>query len=127
REVAPNARLFINDYSTTDPIKRTCLYNLTRDLRAQGVPIDGVGHQMHINVESPSAQTIEETIQLFAGLGVDQHITEMDMSVYTNSTDKYTAVPEELLIKQGYRYKEVFDVFRRHADTIKSVTVWGMA
>jgi endo-1,4-beta-xylanase len=35
-EVAPNAKLFINDYSTTDEPKRTCLYNLVRDLRAQG-------------------------------------------------------------------------------------------
>jgi endo-1,4-beta-xylanase len=128
REVAPaTAKLLINDYSTTDPPKRTCLYNLVRDLRAQGVPIDGVGHQMHINVESPSAAAIEQTIQLFAGLGVDQHITEMDMSVYTNATDVYTTVPEEILIKQGYRYKEVFDVFRRHKDSISAVTLWGMA
>jgi endo-1,4-beta-xylanase len=128
REVAPaTTKLLINDYSTTDPPKRTCLYNLVRDLRAQGVPIDGVGHQMHINIESPSAATIEQTIQLFEGLGVDQQITEMDVSVYTNSTDTYTSVPEEILIKQGYRYKEVFDIFRRHKDSISSVTLWGMA
>jgi endo-1,4-beta-xylanase len=127
REVAPTAKLFINDYSTTDPQKRTCLYNLVRDLRAQGVPIDGVGHQMHINIENPSATAIEETIQMFEGLGVDQQITELDMSVYTNGTDMYTTVPQEILIKQGYRYKEIFDVFKRHKDHISSVTFWGMA
>ncbi len=127
REVAPNAKLFINDYSTTDTVKRTCLYNLTRDLRAEGVPIDGVGHQMHINIGSPSGAVIEETIELFAGLGVEQHVTELDMSVYTNGSDTYTTVPEEILIKQGYRYKEIFDAFKRQKDHLTSVTFWGMA
>lgn len=127
REVAPNAKLFINDYSTTDNTKRVCIYNLVRDLKAQGVPIDGVGHQMHINIESPSAAVIEQTIQLFAGLGLDNQITELDMSVYTNSSDSYTTVPEEILLKQGYRYKEVFEVFKRQKDHISWVIFWGIA
>ncbi|MBV9791691.1 MAG: endo-1,4-beta-xylanase, partial [Chloroflexi bacterium] len=127
REVAPDARLFINDYSTTDTRKRECIYNLVRDLKAQGVPIDGVGHQMHINVESPSAAVIEQTIQLFAGLGLDNQITELDMSVYTNSSDSYTTVPDEILLKQGYRYKEIFEVFKRQKDHISWVIFWGMA
>ncbi|HEY0734399.1 MAG TPA: endo-1,4-beta-xylanase [Herpetosiphonaceae bacterium] len=127
REVAPNAKLFINDYSTTDSRKRECIYNLVRDLKAQGVPIDGVGHQMHINIESPSGALIEQTIQLFAGLGLDNQITELDMSIYTNSSDSYTTVPEEILIKQGYRYQEVFEAFKRQRDHISSVVFWGIA
>ncbi len=126
-EVAPDAVLLINDYGTTDPQRRTCLYNVVRDLRAQGVPIDGVGHQMHINIENPSAAEIEETILMFAELDVEQHITELDVSIYTNDTDSYTTVPEEILVRQGHRYKEVFDVFKRQAAHIQSVTFWGMA
>jgi endo-1,4-beta-xylanase len=127
REVAPDATLIINDYSTTNPQKRACLYNLVDDLLAQGVPVDGVGMQMHVNIENPSAAAIEETIETFAELGVEVHITELDMSIYTNDTDSYTTVPEEILIRQGYRYKDIFDVFRRQADHIGSVTFWGMA
>lgn len=48
REVAPHAKLFINDYNTNVPAKRDALYNLVEKLRAEGVPIDGVGHQMHM-------------------------------------------------------------------------------
>jgi endo-1,4-beta-xylanase len=81
---------------------------------------------MHINIESPSAAVIEETIQLFAGAGLDNQITELDMSVYTNNTDTYTTVPEEILIKQGYRYQEVFDVFKRQKEHVSSVTLWGI-
>ncbi len=126
-EIAPDADLIINDYSTTEPKRRACIYNLVRDLRAQGVPVDGVGHQMHINIEYPSAAAIEETILMFAELDVTQHITELDMSIYTNDTDSYTSVPEEVMVAQGYRYKEVFDVLIRQAQYIDSVTLWGLA
>lgn len=126
-EVAPDAVLLINDYSTTEPRKRTCLYNLVRDLRAQGVPVDGVGHQMHINIASPSAEVIEETILMFAELGIEQHITEMDMSIYANDTESYKVVPERILIRQGKRYGAIFDVFKRQAEHIQSVTFWGLA
>jgi endo-1,4-beta-xylanase len=126
-EVAPDAVLLINDYSTTEPQKRTCLYDVVSDLQAQGVPIDGVGHQMHISIASPSAEVIEETILMFAELGVEQHITELDMSIYANDIDSYTTVPDEILVRQGKRYKAVFDAFKRQADHIQSVTFWGLA
>ena len=57
-EAAPEAKLYINDYDTTDTRKRSFLYRLVRDLRKRGVPVDGVGHQMHSNVETPSAEAI---------------------------------------------------------------------
>ncbi len=123
---APTATLILNDYGETDPAKRQCMYNVVKGLKDQGVPIDGIGMQMHINIQNPSAAAIEETIEMFAELG-EVHITELDMSIYTNDTDSYTTVPPEVLIKQGYRYKEIFEVFRRHADKIGSVTFWGMA
>jgi endo-1,4-beta-xylanase len=126
-EVAPDAVLLINDYGTTDPQRRDCLYQVVSDLRAQGVPIDGVGHQMHISIASPSAAVIEETILKFAELGIEQHITELDMSIYANDTDSYTTVPDEILDRQGKRCRAVFDAFKNQSDHIQSVTFWGMA
>ncbi len=125
-QVAPTATLILNDYNETQPAKRQCMYDVVKSFQDQGVPIQGIGMQMHINIQNPSAAAIEETIQMFAELG-EVHITELDMSIYTNDTDSYTTVPQEVLIKQGYRYKEIFDVFRRQADKIGSVTFWGMA
>jgi endo-1,4-beta-xylanase len=126
-EVAPNAVLLMNDYCTTDPPRRDCFYKVVKDLKAKGVPVDGVGHQMHLNIDNPTAAAIEEAIVKFSDLGLEQIVTELDMSIYPNDTDKYTVVPEEILVRQGHRYKEVFDVFRRHAADIQSVTFWGMA
>ena len=85
REFAPNAKLYINDFSTTDAPKRQFLYNLIVDLQSRGIPIDGIGHQMHNNVDFPSGQAIIDTINMFHDLGIDNQITEMDVSVYSNS------------------------------------------
>jgi endo-1,4-beta-xylanase len=36
-------------------------------------------------------------------------------------------VPDEVLLQQGYRYRDIFEVLKRHADAIGSVTFWGLA
>jgi endo-1,4-beta-xylanase len=127
RQVAPQAKLFINDYDTTDPRKRALLLNLVRSLKRRGVPIDGVGHQMHIGLDRPSVAAVAKTIEMFSALGVDNQITELDVSLYDNSKQRYLAAPPDLIVKQGYRYKDLFDTFRRLKDEISAVTFWGLA
>ncbi|MEV4011813.1 endo-1,4-beta-xylanase [Nonomuraea angiospora] len=124
-EADPDAKLFINDYNTEFPRKREALYALVKRLKEEGVPIDGVGHQLHLNIEHPPASSVEATIERFATLGVDQQITELDVSIYTDFVSSYDTIPPELLVQQGHRYKELFDVFRRQAAKLSSVTVWG--
>src|SRR5690606_8634838 len=127
REVAPDATLLINDYNTNVPAKREALFNLVSQLRAEGVPIDGVGHQMHVNIEWPSISETEQMLDRFAPLGIEQHITEMDMSIYTNQGESFETPPPERLITQGYRYRDFFDLYREHAGEITAVTIWGLA
>jgi endo-1,4-beta-xylanase len=128
REVAPTAKLYINDYDTTNPTKRVFLLNLIQNLKARGIPVDGIGHQMHNNIDYPSISSIVETINMFSSIpGVDNQITEMDISVYNNGTQMYTAVPSGVLRKQGYRYRDHFDAFRSLQGKISSVTLWGLA
>jgi endo-1,4-beta-xylanase len=138
RELAPHAKLFINDFNTTQEPKRTFLYNLVRDLQARGIPIDGVGHQMHSNIQFPSPQSVLDTITLFAGLGLENQITELDISIYTNSSDAFTdyaSIPQERLVQQAYLYRDFFQAFRQlqtqgqtgQAGPITSVTFWGKA
>lgn len=126
-EVAPHAKLYLNDYDTTDPRKRAFLLELVKSLKSRGVPIDGVGHQMHINLNRPSTGEIAETIQMLSALGVDNQITELDVSVYDNADQRYDAAPGDLLVMQGYRYKDLFDTFRQLKGKISAVTFWGLA
>ena len=66
-------------------------------------------------------------IEAFAALGLDNQITEMDMSVYTDGTSRYQVVPEEILVEQAYRYRDIFREYRRLSESISSVTFWGLA
>ncbi|MEV5025397.1 endo-1,4-beta-xylanase [Paenibacillus sp. LPE1-1-1.1] len=137
RQELPSAKLYINDYNTHDPKKRDFLYNLATTLKAEGVPIDGVGHQTHINISGPSVQQISDSIKKFAEAGFDNQLTELDVSVYANNSTSYETVPEDLLVKQGYRYKELFKELVRLDEMgitagnpegwISNVTLWGIA
>jgi endo-1,4-beta-xylanase len=130
-EVQPGAKLYLNDFDTTNPTKRQFLFNLIADLKSRGVPIDGLGHQMHNNVDFPSRQAIVDTINMFSSLGVDNQITELDVSIYSNSLPgpivDYADIPVERFILQGYRYRTFFDAFRELQGKISSVTFWGQA
>jgi endo-1,4-beta-xylanase len=131
RDFAPKGtKLFINDYSTTDPNRLACLVQVLADLKSRNIPIDGVGHEMHnaINYPSPAAvaNAIDTIAQSFPDL--DQEITELDESVYNAGDQKSNygnSVPPQVLAEQGWLYADYFDVFRSRK--IGRVTIWGMA
>ncbi|MDP9796668.1 endo-1,4-beta-xylanase [Catenuloplanes nepalensis] len=127
REVAPDATLVINDYNTNVPAKRDKLYNLVALLKSEGVPVDAVGHQMHVNIDWPATGEVEAMIQKFVPLGVEQQITEMDVSIYTSNSESFPAPPADRLLKVAYKYRDLFALYRRYAEQITSVTVWGLA
>ena len=130
REAAgPDAKLYINDYNTNEPAKRDRLYELVKELLDRGVPIDGVGHQTHVNVDWPSADSLIESMRKFAGLGLDNIVTEMDMSIYAynNRSDYGDDIPEAVIQKQADRYREFFEAFRDNRDLVSAVVFWGIA
>jgi endo-1,4-beta-xylanase len=83
READPDALLFYNDYDGEGlGTKSDAIYALVADLKQRGVPIDGVGLQMHVAVDSwPAADAVAANMQRLAGLGLQAHITEMDVRV----------------------------------------------
>lgn len=121
----PNAKLFINDYNTHESAKSQALYNLIVRLQAKGVPIDGVGHQTHISLYYPTLSEIENSIIKFKALGLETHITELDVSVYSDNSQAYDTFPNDLKVRQAALYKSLFQIFLRHTDTVTNVTVWG--
>ncbi|MBB6020304.1 endo-1,4-beta-xylanase [Paenibacillus sp. JGP012] len=122
RAADPDAKLYYNEYFTEVPEKREHMYQLVKRLKDKGL-IDGVGLQSHYNLESPPIAEIEKTINLFAGLGLDIQITELDVDSGIPFGEK---LPQDVAVKQAYRYKELFDLYQKHSDVISSVTLWGL-
>lgn len=134
READPNAVLFYNDYNTESASKRERIYQLLKKLKDKGVPVQGVGLQGHWSIYEPTAAELEESINKFAGLGLQVQITELDVSVYPKehqrrekqATDRSEFTPE-MADKQAAHYKMLFDVFRKHKDKITGVTFWNVS
>lgn len=61
------------------------MQNLVRNLKAQGVPIDGIGIQSHLIVNA-LPPNLQQNFQAFANLGVDIAITELDIRMTLPST-----------------------------------------
>ncbi|BCS80404.1 endo-1,4-beta-xylanase [Anaerocellum diazotrophicum] len=126
RQADPSAKLFYNDYNTENPKKRQFIYNMVKKLHDMNL-IDGVGLQGHINVDSPTVKEIENTINLFSTIpGLEIQITELDISVYTSSSQRYDTLPQDIMIKQALKFKELFEMLKRHSDRITNVTLWGL-
>jgi len=115
-EVNPNARLFYNDYNAEMAYKRGRIAAMLRSLISEGVPIHGIGIQGHWGVNGPSISEIEDGIRLYADMGLEIHITELDVGM-----DGRT--PEE----QAERYRELFQLFKKYSYAITNVTLWGVA
>jgi endo-1,4-beta-xylanase len=83
READPNAKLYINEIGAEELYnpKADGLYNLVKDLRARGVPLDGVGFQFHTGIgpSAPNWYRVRANLQRFADLGVEIAISEMDV------------------------------------------------
>ncbi len=61
--------------------KSDAIYAMVSDLRPRGVAIDGVGFQMQIANLDADVASISANISRFTALGVQVHITELDIAV----------------------------------------------
>lgn len=138
-EADPTAELYYNDYNLdVSDAKRAKTIELVRYLREQGAPIDGIGLQGHYNLTTPAPAKIDETIRMFAALGLKVMITELDVQVVRNAaiTGAVGANPggaasrppltDEQQQALSKRYAELFAVFLQHRDAITRVTFWGL-
>jgi GH35 family endo-1,4-beta-xylanase len=83
RQADPQALLFYNDYGGEGlNAKSDRIYSLVQGLRAQGVPIDGVGLQMHVTGTNPPGDgNIAANMRRLAALGLFVNISEMDVRI----------------------------------------------
>ncbi len=131
-EADPNAKLFYNDYNSVMPEKAARIYTLLKRLKEKNIPIHGVGLQGHWSIFGPSREELESAIERYASLGLEIHITELDVSVYPWEKERRKKRPEEsdeftpqLQQEQADKYQMFFEVFRKYKNHITSVTFWN--
>ncbi|MCK3684689.1 endo-1,4-beta-xylanase [Maribellus sp. YY47] len=144
-EADPDAELYYNDYNEWFPGKRDAIVQLVRDLKADGIRIDGIGMQGHIGMDGPSLDEYEAAIVAYANEGMKVMVTELDMSIlpsahrnvgadigtnfeYQQKLNPYTeGVPEEKMEEWNNRMLDFFRLFLKHSDAVSRVTLWGVS
>jgi len=121
READPQALLIYNDYGAEGlNAKSDRVYQLVRDLVEAGVPIDGVGLQMHVSAGGhPPASDIAANMRRIAELGLLVQITEMDVRIA-----ELSGTLEARLQRQREAYREIVGVCVAEP-ACDAVTFWG--
>lgn len=118
RAADPKVKLYVNDYNIDGlGSKSTGMYNLVKNLKAQGAPIDGVGIQAHL-ISGSVPSSIQANIQQFADLGVDVAITELDIRMTLPAT-------AAKLAQQKTDYQNVIKACK-NVKACVGVTIWDI-
>src|SRR5579871_618455 len=91
----PSAKLFYNDYDTEEINKKSdAIYAMAADFKKRGVPLDGVGFQAHITLkfdDPAKLKSFAQNMERFAKLGLELHITELDIRLSDSSAESLSA------------------------------------
>ena len=126
----PHALLFYNDYNIAGEdgsnAKSDAVYAFVQQLQAQGVPINGVGDQGHLDTQYGFSGTrMQNDLQRYTDLGLKTAITEADVRTFVNNaTDQ---VPTDSLAQFAQPFE--FDQMMKACLAVRgciSFTVWGV-
>lgn len=118
-EADPNARLYLNDYlnETISP-KSNYFFGWAYIMRAFGMPIGGLGVQMHRFLALPeSATDVEANLRRMADAGFQVWITEMDVAIFLPAD-------AQELADQATVYDDVVGACLR-IRRCRGITTWG--
>ncbi|MCR5177613.1 MAG: endo-1,4-beta-xylanase [Lachnospiraceae bacterium] len=122
RKYAGDIALFYNDYETSLEWKRDFIIeNILKPLIDRKL-IDGVGLQSHLLMDHPDPEVYKAALQKYGALGIQIHITELDMHNADPSDESMRALAE--------RYRLFFEMYLEEKKAgradITSVTFWNL-
>jgi endo-1,4-beta-xylanase len=123
----PSAKLFINDYNLeSDNRKLDSVIKWINELKAAGVPIHGVGLQMHISINT-NIVGIDNAFQKLTTTGLLIHVSEMDVRINPANTPGFSAT-SALLDMQAQKYKYVAQSYFQNVPPAQrfGISVWNL-
>ncbi len=134
----PDAQLFLNDNNNygsnpagsglTDvqmkywnQLQADLLYTYIQNWKNSGVPIHGVGMQLHLDTEYPPDFTmIENDIIRYGALGLEVHFTEVDIRIKT-------PVNAVKLTNQAVLYNKLALLAVKYPNIVTAFLTWGVS
>lgn len=117
RAADPQAKLYLNEYGAEgDTAKARGLFSLVSGLKAQGVPLDGVGFQTH-KLDTARLSGLADTMHRFTALDLDVAVTELDVRIALPAT-------ADELDRQADVYGRAVSACLAVA-RCRSITTWG--
>jgi endo-1,4-beta-xylanase len=118
----PHALLFYNEAEAEGlNHKSDVIYAMVKDFKQRGVPIDGVGLQMHVPALDADIPVIAENIARLSALDVQVHITELDVSLPVNLGGHAS---EQDLARQADVYRAIVRACLQSAGCT-AIQTWG--
>jgi endo-1,4-beta-xylanase len=105
-ETDPHALLFYNEAEGEGLSRKSdAIFEMVKDFRQRGVPIDGVGLQLHIPKLDFDGIAVTANIARLTALGVQVHITELDVALPIDALGSLAR--KEGLADQAVIYRDV--------------------
>lgn len=126
-EADPDAKLFINDYNLEwSAAKLDSLIAYVAEIRGRGAKVDGIGTQMHVNINT-NKDAIDNHFKKLAATGLLVHLSELDIGVNTNNATSLTFTPA-LETTQAEMYNYIITSYMRNVPKAQryGVTIWGL-
>lgn len=129
----PEAILFYNDFNIErDTAKLHGVLNMINELKANNVPIGGLGFQMHIRMDTPDS-TIAYALKKGAETGLQIHLSELDI-IFNRHDDTQGGgeqliweLSDEMKQAQAEKYKNLVKMYRQIIPKKQQygITFWG--
>jgi len=128
RQADPVALLMYNDYNIAGEdgsnAKSDAVFAWVQQMLDQGVPIDGIGNQGHLDTQFGFPTRMQQDLERYASLGLKVAITEADVRTFVDGPT--TQVPTNHLefFAQPYEFDQMMKAALAVPECI-SFTCWG--
>ena len=125
RSADPDVLLFYNDYDlVAKPEKLRTVLAMIDDFQTRGIPIDGVGLQMHVDLSLPLAQ-LQTALDELVRRGLRVHLSEVDIKA--NPRGETDHLTPELAEAQRKLMREIVRMYNALPEKNKyAITFWGL-
>jgi len=130
RQADPHALLMYNDYNIAGEdgsnAKSDAVSAWVQQMLDQGVPVDGVGDQGHLDTQYGFPTKMQQDLERYASLGLKVAVTEADVRTFVDGPTTQNPTDHLAFFAQPYEFDQMMKAALAVPEVI-SFTVWGFS